>query len=44
MRNLSEWTNAKIKWLSLTSLAVCIAVSVLQFWNLKRYFRKKKLI
>ncbi|OEL24739.1 Transmembrane emp24 domain-containing protein p24delta3 [Dichanthelium oligosanthes] len=44
MRNLSEWTQVKITWLSLMSLAVCIAVSVWQAWHLKQFFRKKKLI
>ncbi|KAF8654433.1 hypothetical protein HU200_061616 [Digitaria exilis] len=44
MRNLSEWTQVKITWLSLMSLAVCITVSVLQVWHLKQFFRKKKLI
>ncbi|CAD6245465.1 unnamed protein product [Miscanthus lutarioriparius] len=44
LRDLSEWTQVKITWLSLISLAVCIAVSVLQLWHLKQFFRKKKLI
>ncbi|TVU05571.1 hypothetical protein EJB05_48738, partial [Eragrostis curvula] len=44
MRDMSEWTHTKITWLSLMSLTVCIAVSVLQFRHLRRYFRKKKLI
>ncbi|KAK3123636.1 hypothetical protein QOZ80_8AG0633930 [Eleusine coracana subsp. coracana] len=44
MRDVSEWTNAKITLLSLVSLTVCITVSVLQFRHLKQYFRKKKLI
>lgn len=44
MRNLSETTNAKVAWLSLMSISVCIAVAALQLWHLQRYFRKKKLI
>ncbi|GJN15985.1 hypothetical protein PR202_gb02935 [Eleusine coracana subsp. coracana] len=44
MRDVSEWTNAKITLLSLVSLTVCITVSVLQFRHLKQYFQKKKLI
>lgn len=44
MRDVSEKTNARISWLSMMSLSVCILVSVLQLAHLKRYFRKKKLI
>ncbi|TYH65431.1 hypothetical protein ES332_D06G055500v1 [Gossypium tomentosum] len=44
MREVSEATNARVAWFSIMSLGVCIAVSVLQIWYLKRYFVKKKLI
>ncbi|KAG2635389.1 transmembrane emp24 domain-containing protein p24delta3-like [Panicum virgatum] len=44
MRDVSEKTNARVTWLSLLSLSVCVAVSVLQLWHLQEYFRKKKLI
>ncbi|RDX71550.1 Transmembrane emp24 domain-containing protein p24delta3, partial [Mucuna pruriens] len=44
MRNVSESTNARVAWFSIMSLGMCIAVSVLQLWHLKRYFHKKKLI
>ncbi|KAH1051903.1 hypothetical protein AAZX31_08G183900 [Glycine max] len=44
IRNVSESTNARVAWFSFMSLGVCIAVSVLQLWHLKRYFHKKKLI
>lgn len=44
MRTVSEHTNSRVAWYSIMSLGVCIAVSVLQLWHLKRYFRKKKLI
>ncbi|XP_015695853.1 transmembrane emp24 domain-containing protein p24delta3-like [Oryza brachyantha] len=44
MRDVSDWTNSKITWLSLMSLSVCIMASIAQLWHLKRYFRKKKLI
>uniref|UniRef100_A0A0D9X8R7 GOLD domain-containing protein n=1 Tax=Leersia perrieri TaxID=77586 RepID=A0A0D9X8R7_9ORYZ len=44
MRDVSDWTNFKITWLSLMSLAVCIIASIVQLWHLKRFFRKKKLI
>ncbi|KAK8600823.1 hypothetical protein V6N13_059430 [Hibiscus sabdariffa] len=44
MREVSEITNARVAWFSIASLGVCIVVSVLQIWYLKRYFVKKKLI
>lgn len=44
MREVSESTNSKVAWLSIMSLGVCVLVSVLQLWHLKRYFQKKKLI
>ncbi|KAF4354588.1 hypothetical protein CsatB_007838 [Cannabis sativa] len=44
MREVSEKTNARVAWFSIMSLGVCIFVSGLQLWHLKRFFRKKKLI
>ncbi|KQJ98601.1 hypothetical protein BRADI_3g37960v3 [Brachypodium distachyon] len=44
MAEISEWTNSKVTWLSLMSLAVCIIVSYAQLWYLNQFFRKKKLI
>ncbi|CAA6659420.1 unnamed protein product [Spirodela intermedia] len=44
MRETSERTNARVAWLSIMSIAVCISTSVVQLWRLKTYFRKKKLI
>ncbi|XWS23770.1 hypothetical protein CRYUN_Cryun28dG0043900 [Craigia yunnanensis] len=44
MREVSERTNARVAWFSIMSLGVCIMVSVVQLWYLKRYFLKKKLI
>jgi len=44
MREVSEKTNSRVAWFSIMSLGVCIVVSVLQLWHLKRYFQKKKLI
>lgn len=44
MRMVSEKTNARVAWYSIMSLGVCIAVSALQLWHLKRFFQKKKLI
>lgn len=44
MREVSETTNARVAWFSIMSLGLCISVSGLQLWYLKRYFQKKKLI
>ncbi|XP_021285077.1 transmembrane emp24 domain-containing protein p24delta5 [Herrania umbratica] len=44
MREVSERTNARVAWFSIMSLGVCIVVSIVQLWHLKRYFLKKKLI
>lgn len=44
MREVSERTNGRVAWFSIMSLGVCIVVSILQLWHLKRFFRKKKLI
>ncbi|KAF9690213.1 hypothetical protein SADUNF_Sadunf01G0172200 [Salix dunnii] len=44
LRSVSEVTNTRVALFSIMSLGVCIAVSALQVWHLKRYFQKKKLI
>ncbi|XP_015582238.2 transmembrane emp24 domain-containing protein p24delta3 [Ricinus communis] len=44
LRTMSETTNARVAWFSIMSLGVCILVSALQLWHLKRFFQKKKLI
>lgn len=44
MRAVSEKTNGRVAYLSIMSLGVCIVVSALQLWSLKRFFQKKKLI
>ncbi|CAI9778097.1 unnamed protein product [Fraxinus pennsylvanica] len=44
MREVSEKTNARVAWLSIMSLGVCVVVSIFQLLYLKRYFQKKKLI
>ncbi|XP_041010896.1 transmembrane emp24 domain-containing protein p24delta3-like [Juglans microcarpa x Juglans regia] len=44
MRTVSERTNCRVAWFSVMSLGVCISVSALQLWHLKRFFQKKKLI
>ncbi|KAL9451409.1 hypothetical protein AB3S75_013051 [Citrus x aurantiifolia] len=44
MREVSEKTNSRVAWYSIMSLGVCIVVSGVQVWHLKRFFQKKKLI
>ncbi|KAH8520714.1 hypothetical protein H0E87_001952 [Populus deltoides] len=44
LRSVSEVTNTRVALFGIMSLGVCIAVSALQVWHLKRYFQKKKLI
>ncbi|KOM48464.1 hypothetical protein LR48_Vigan07g216800 [Vigna angularis] len=44
MREVSEKTNSRVAWYSLMSLGICVLVSLLQVWHLKRFFLKKKLI
>ncbi|CAL5434474.1 unnamed protein product [Camellia sinensis] len=44
MRTVSETTNARVAWYSIMSLGICIVVSAMQLWYLKRFFQKKKLI
>ncbi|XVE48679.1 hypothetical protein DITRI_Ditri01bG0021700 [Diplodiscus trichospermus] len=44
MRTVSETTNGRVAWFSIMSLGICISVSGLQVWYLKRFFQKKKLI
>ncbi|GAB4861362.1 hypothetical protein Ancab_036524 [Ancistrocladus abbreviatus] len=44
MREVSEKTNGRVAWFSIMSVGICIVVSAMQVWHLKRYFRKKKLI
>ncbi|XP_010272898.1 PREDICTED: transmembrane emp24 domain-containing protein p24delta3-like [Nelumbo nucifera] len=44
MRKVSETTNDRVSTYSIMSLMICVVVSSLQLWNLKCYFRKKKII
>jgi len=44
MREVSEKTNSRVAWYSIMSLGICVLVSLLQVWHLKRFFLKKKLI
>ncbi|CAN8293670.1 unnamed protein product [Cochlearia groenlandica] len=44
MHKLNRSTNSKMAFLSFVSLGVCLSVAGLQFWHLKTFFEKKKLI
>ncbi|KAL3638813.1 hypothetical protein CASFOL_016720 [Castilleja foliolosa] len=44
MREVSETTNSRVARYSIMSLGLCVVVSIIQVWYLRRYFRKKKLI
>ncbi|CAA7037845.1 unnamed protein product [Microthlaspi erraticum] len=43
-QDVNRSTNTKMAWLSFLSLGVCLSVAGLQFWHLKNFFEKKKLI
>ncbi|KAM5567269.1 transmembrane emp24 domain-containing protein p24delta9-like [Rosa sericea] len=44
MQDLNRATNSKMAWLSFLSLFICLSVAGLQWWHLKTFFQKKKLI
>ncbi|BFG16728.1 hypothetical protein CerSpe_030020 [Prunus speciosa] len=44
MQVLNRTTNSRMAWFSLLSLFVCSSVAALQWWHLKTFFEKKKLI
>ncbi|GFQ08061.1 transmembrane emp24 domain-containing protein p24delta3, partial [Phtheirospermum japonicum] len=44
MRRVNDETNARVARYSVMSLGLCVLVSVLQLWYLRRYFQRKKLI
>ncbi|KAL1192922.1 Transmembrane emp24 domain-containing protein p24delta8 [Cardamine amara subsp. amara] len=44
MQELNRSTNSKMAWLSFVSLGFCLSVAGLQFWHLRTFFEKKKLI
>ncbi|XP_010272903.1 PREDICTED: transmembrane emp24 domain-containing protein p24delta3-like [Nelumbo nucifera] len=44
MRMVSEKTNDRVEMFSIMSVGICVVVSVLQLWYLKRYFQKKRII
>ncbi|XP_050271644.1 transmembrane emp24 domain-containing protein p24delta7-like [Quercus robur] len=44
MQQLNRSTNSKMATLSFLSLVVCLSVASLQFWHLKTFFERKKLL
>ncbi|KAE8727898.1 Transmembrane emp24 domain-containing protein p24delta9 [Hibiscus syriacus] len=44
MQELNKATTSKMFWLSFLSLFLCLSVAGLQFWHLKTFFEKKKII
>ncbi|KAL8150152.1 hypothetical protein V2J09_019960 [Rumex salicifolius] len=44
MQALNASTNSKMFWLSFLSLFICLLVAGLQFWHLKSFFERKKLL
>uniref|UniRef100_A0A7N0V6P6 GOLD domain-containing protein n=1 Tax=Kalanchoe fedtschenkoi TaxID=63787 RepID=A0A7N0V6P6_KALFE len=44
MQELNKSTNSQMAVFSFLSLVVCLSVAGLQFWHLKTFFEKKKLI
>ncbi|TYH73635.1 hypothetical protein ES332_D05G343300v1 [Gossypium tomentosum] len=44
MQALNQATTSKMFWLSFLSLFLCLSVAGIQFWHLKTFFEKKKLI
>ncbi|GAB4840055.1 hypothetical protein Ancab_020764 [Ancistrocladus abbreviatus] len=44
MQELNKTTNSKMFWLGFLSLFFCLSVAGLQFWHLKTFFERKKLL
>lgn len=44
MQDLNRVTNSRMATFSFLSLVVCLSVAGLQFWHLKTYFERKKLL
>ncbi|PKI47908.1 hypothetical protein CRG98_031692 [Punica granatum] len=44
MQKLNRSTNSKMVTLGYLSLLICLSVAGLQFWHLKTYFERKKLV
>jgi phosphatidylinositol glycan class A protein len=44
MRDINENTNSRVAWLSVSSLGICVGMSVWQLVYLKSFFVRKKLL
>eukprot|EP00252_Welwitschia_mirabilis_P025894 TRINITY_DN8261_c0_g1_i1.p1 TRINITY_DN8261_c0_g1~~TRINITY_DN8261_c0_g1_i1.p1 ORF type:complete len:225 (-),score=23.34 TRINITY_DN8261_c0_g1_i1:295-969(-) len=44
MQNLNASTEKRMTWFSLCSLIVCVSVAAFQFYHLKNFFERKKLL
>lgn len=44
MQALNRATNSRMYWLGFLSFVVCLSVAGLQFWHLKNFFERKKLL
>lgn len=44
MQALNRSTNSRMYWLGFLSLVVCLSVAGLQYWHLKSFFERKKLL
>lgn len=44
MRDLNELTNARVAWFSIGALLTCVITATLQFWSLRRFFKRKKVL
>ena len=40
----AEATNSRVAWASLGALVTCVAMAMVQIWNLKKFFVRKKLL
>ncbi|CAN1313834.1 Transmembrane emp24 domain-containing protein p24delta8 [Linum perenne] len=44
MQELNRSTNSTMGWLGVFSLLMSLSVATFQFWHLKTFFEKKKII
>lgn len=44
MQDLNRSTNSRMFWLGFLSLFICLSVAGIQFWHLKSFFERKKLL
>lgn len=44
MNESAEATNMRVAYFSIGALVVCIFMAALQLWNLRRFFKRKKIL